>query len=297
MSFSNPFVSVIIPIYNDVDRLLVCLQALARQSYPQQRYEVIVVDNGSLNNPRAIVEAFPFATLYTESKVGSYAARNKGIAMSGGEILAFTDADCIPSEEWLSAGVKLLMDSHGVGQVGGMVHFTFTNFERPNFFELCDSLLFLDQKHNVEVGHYAATANMLTFRSVVDAVGGFAEDLKSGGDYEWGNRVYSSGYKQVLSQEAVVSHPARSSFRQLCNKHLRTAGGVVNLRRFQQWGTVRILKELITNQLLIRSTRQIMSQDGLSFFQKVGLLLLVRCLSTLRLYESCRVMLGKETRR
>jgi len=87
-----PLVSVIIPVYNDAERLQTCLAKLALQTY--SAYEVMVVDNGSrdLLTVQNIVAAYPFAQLLTESIPGSYAARNCGIAQAQGDILAFTDA-------------------------------------------------------------------------------------------------------------------------------------------------------------------------------------------------------------
>jgi glycosyltransferase involved in cell wall biosynthesis len=97
----EPFVSVIIPVYNDVERLVLCLEALGKQTYARDRFEVVVVDNGSTSTIRPVVEAFPYCVAAFEAQPGSYAARNRGIAVSRGEIVCFTDADCVPSEGWI----------------------------------------------------------------------------------------------------------------------------------------------------------------------------------------------------
>ena len=89
----NQFVSVIIPVFNDAERLKICLTALEKQTYPQDYYEVIVVDNGSDENLENVVKQFTQAKLAYYPELGSYAARNHGIALAKGEILAFTDAD------------------------------------------------------------------------------------------------------------------------------------------------------------------------------------------------------------
>jgi len=98
---STPFVSVIIPVYNDPERLKTCLQALEEQTYPQSSYEVIVVDNGSDESIEPIVTEFNQAKAGYEPHPGSYAARNKGLSLARGEVIAFTDADCIPALDWI----------------------------------------------------------------------------------------------------------------------------------------------------------------------------------------------------
>src|SRR5690554_6136694 len=91
-----PFVSVIIPTYHDWERLRLCLDSLNRQTYPKERYEIIVVNN----DPEDVVPANFVVpnnfTILEESKPGSYAARNRAIQAAKGEIYAFTDSDCQP---------------------------------------------------------------------------------------------------------------------------------------------------------------------------------------------------------
>src|SRR5688572_1543548 len=115
------FVSVIIPVYNDRARLQTCLDALHRQTYPAERYEVIVVDNGSREPLDDLMQTYPRARLEHEAQPGSYAARNRGIACARGEILVFTDADCVPAAQWLDCGVRALSASPNCGYVGGRV--------------------------------------------------------------------------------------------------------------------------------------------------------------------------------
>src|SRR5262245_50422661 len=119
MSAPQPFISVIIPVYNDTERLRTCLTALADQTYPRDRYEVIVVDNGSTIPPRSLVESFPGFVFAEESKPGSYAARNRGLQIARGDVLAFTDSDCIPDRHWLAAGERELAMHPQNGFVGG----------------------------------------------------------------------------------------------------------------------------------------------------------------------------------
>jgi len=99
------FASVIIPVYNDVKRLEICLKTLEAQTYNKDRYEVIVIDNGFNENIESAAAKYRHVKLLKESRPGAEAARNTGIAAAAGEVLAFTDSDCVPAEDWLEKGV------------------------------------------------------------------------------------------------------------------------------------------------------------------------------------------------
>jgi glycosyltransferase involved in cell wall biosynthesis len=223
----SPFVSVIIPVCNDVERLKICLQALDRQTYPQHLYETIVIDN-SLEQALHIVGVvyrFKHAIFTFENTPGSYAARNQGISIAKGSIIAFTDADCIPSETWIEQGVKNLLQSPNCGFVAGKIKIFFKDADRLTAVELYEYLTALPQQDFLTKYHFGATANLFTFRAVIDKVGMFNSNLKSSGDLEWGQRVYDLGYQQIYAVDVCVAHPARHSFRQLYLRTIRIAGG------------------------------------------------------------------------
>src|SRR5262245_61336705 len=123
-SVSKPFVSVIIPVWNDSHRLKACLQALELQTYPRTLYEVIVVDNASDEPADRVASEFSKARTITEPTQGSYAARNKGISVAKGEILAFTDSDCVPALDWLEKGVSNMTRVPRCGLLAGRVEFS-----------------------------------------------------------------------------------------------------------------------------------------------------------------------------
>ena len=226
-----PFVSVIIPVLNDAKRLEVCLVALQNQSYPKNCYEVIVVDNGSDEDISTVVDAFSQARLGLESRRGAYAARNMGISLAKGQVIAFTDSDCIPADNWIKNGVENLFQYDNCGMVGGKVKFIFSNQEKPTAVELLDSLIFLQQKVYIEHYKFSVTANLFTLKEIFDHVGLFNDKVKSGGDREWGNRVFLSGYSIRYAEDTEVCHSARKSFTEVCKKVLRVVGGVHELER------------------------------------------------------------------
>ena len=225
MSNSHSFVSVIIPVYNNIVQLKKCLSALDIQTYPRKSFEVVVVDNRSEEDIKSLVSQYAWAVYAFESKPGSYAARNKGLSIAKGQILGFTDADCVPNSDWIEKGVKRLLENPNCGLVAGCIDFFFENPERPTVAELFDSQTFLKQQDYVETENYGATANVFTFRKVFDKVGLFNEQLKSGGDREWGKRVHAAGYSQIYADDVCIAHPARHSIEALKTKVLRVAEG------------------------------------------------------------------------
>lgn len=95
-------ISVIVPFRNEEVYLEKCLQSLRRQDFPREAYEILVVDNGSGDRSGEIVSRYPDICLFREDRKGSYRARNRALETAQGEIIAFTDADCEVSPDWLS---------------------------------------------------------------------------------------------------------------------------------------------------------------------------------------------------
>jgi len=221
----RPRISVIVPVYNDRDVLPTCLAALARQTLPTSEFEVLVVDNASTEPLGDLSARFPTVRFESESKPGSYAARNRGISASRGEMIAFTDADCIPRADWLECGVRRLEANRTLGLVGGAIQVFPRDPQHLTPTEVYEKGCALIQDVYVGVFKFAATANLFTFRSVLDDVGWFDAELKAGGDWEWGMRV-SAKYAVELGDDVVVTHPARHTFRERARKARRTAGGL-----------------------------------------------------------------------
>jgi glycosyltransferase involved in cell wall biosynthesis len=237
LSTSPMVVSVIIPVYNDTERLARCLQALAQQSYPADRFEIIVVDNGSTPPAaRTLAPQHPCVVFAREPTPGSYAARNRGIELAKGTVIAFTDSDCIPSPDWIESGVAALSATPNCGLVAGRIDLFFANAARPTAAELYERVSGFPQEKYVVEFHFGATANVFTSASVIRIVGPFNPNLRSGGDLEWGERVHRAGYAQIYAPAAVVTHPARASLRDLVYKRRRTTSSVVwHMRQNQRF--------------------------------------------------------------
>ena len=222
-----PFVSVVIPVFNDPEGLARCLEALDRQTYPRERYECVVVDNGSDEplNPASVVSRYRWARLAAERKPGSYAARNRGIRLAKGEIIAFTDADCIPDQRWLEAGVRCFQEEPSLAALAGGIEVVVLHAGPRSAVEIYEQAVAFEPEKLLRTQNYGVTANLFAPRSVFDKVGWFSEDLKSGGDLEWGQRVHALGLPQRFAGDVRVAHPPRSTAADLRRKTVRVVGG------------------------------------------------------------------------
>lgn len=224
----TPGISVIVPVLNGEEVIGNCLEACLSQDLDRERYEVIVVDNGSTDKTRDIVGSFSGrgVVLTEEKKPSSYAARNKGIEKASGELLAFTDADCVPSKQWLSSHLDCI--NNGSKLSGGAVNVV--QADPKSATETYDRISHLNQRIYVERQNFAATANLVVNREVFDEVGTFDEDLVSSGDMEFGQRA-SKSFDITYCEDAVVDHPARKGLRNLWRKNYRLGQGAAQLYR------------------------------------------------------------------
>ena len=233
----RPFVSVIVPVYNDPDGISRCLSALTDQTYPDDRYEVFAVDNGSTDNTRAVVREFETVELLVEDEIqGSYAARNRGLEAATGEVIGFTDADCTPDPEWIAAGVATL-EQQAADLVGGRVVFEFS--DRKTAAERFDASVNMRNDKSVQDG-VAKTANVFVRRRVVEDIGPFPQHLPSGGDVHWTGAATDAGYTLVYGEDAIVRHPSRK-FTELLRKQYRVGKGQIQIWRLDDRSAVLIL--------------------------------------------------------
>ena len=225
--------SVIIPVYNNPHGLKKVLASLVEQDFPKDQYEIIVADNRSTDESLDIVheyaENYPnLVKCVIEDEIqSSYAARNKGIEMAKGEVIAFTDSDCIPAVDWLTQGYNSLIGSE-VSMVAGKIEFTFKD-SKPNIWEYFDAAGKLNQKAYVDDAGFGATANLFVRKRNFYKYGLFLSELQSGGDYEFGRRLTQSGEVLLFTKSALVYHPARPGFRSKLAKSKRIAEGQRNL--------------------------------------------------------------------
>lgn len=304
---TEPFVSVIIPVYNDTKRLQICLAALEQQTYRPDCYEIVVVDNGSDpdQDVGAIATQCEHVVVIKELAPGSYAARNKGISVARGDVIAFTDADCIPSSTWLETGVNYLLENPDCGLVAGKIEMFFDDPDNVSVVELYDHVVMgFPQEEFVKRRKAGMTANIFTRKPVIDKVGIFRAHLKSQGDLEWGARVFEAGFQQIYAEDVCVAHPTRKSLREICRRTLRLAGGVYDIYVTQEssmWKRNKRFVRLVADDLVLRvvgTTKSVLRDErlgGVSTRIKVlGIIYLMKSISA---YEKIRLRLGGRTQR
>ena len=215
-------ITVIIPFRNALPQLPALVSALERQRSPPDAFDVIWVDDASEDGGSAWLQKHlpaGWRLLVQPERRGAYAARNAGLRVASADFVAFTDVDCRPHEDWIERGLAWLS---AAPRVAGRVQLELS--PSPSTPELVDAGRFLRQRRYVEEG-FGATANLFVERRVFDEVGGFDERLKSGGDYEFGLRCSLAGIPIRYADDVVVSHPARSTLRELLSKSERVGFG------------------------------------------------------------------------
>lgn len=216
--------SVIIPVYKYWDILENCLDSLAKQSYGENNFEIIVVNNEEKEFIPNYLAKYHNVILIHEPKPGSYTARNAAIKIAKGNILAFTDADCIAEPDWLLRGINNLKSDTGIGVVAGQIKVYPKNYHKFTFAEAYDMLFAFNQKANAKKGA-CVTANWFSYKDVLLSHGCFDANLKSGGDVNLSDKIAKSGLKVVYEEMAIVKHPARYDFSEIVNKRQRIIGG------------------------------------------------------------------------
>lgn len=231
MADSVPLISVIIPAWNSERCIAGVLDALTKQDADPALFEVIVIDNGSTDRTPQVAARYPIVTLLSEPKPGSYNARNKGLAAARGEYLLFTDADCVPTADWVANAQKRITDFPEIDVHAGRVRLFREPGARP-FATRYEELTAFNQEGNVAAG-FCVTANMLCRRAHLMAIGGFNGALLSGGDVDCSRRLTGAGYKLGYAPDMVVAHPTRAVLGALIDKRRRVVGGRWQI---ENWG-------------------------------------------------------------
>ncbi len=216
MSDSLPRVSIVIPTYNAEATIGPLLESLLRLDYPD--YEVLVVNDGSKDGTKAIVERNP-VKLLDQTNRGASAARDAGLRAATGEIVAYVDSDVTVTPNWLRQLVIPFQDA-SIGATTGR-----TVFQRNG---ACTSWLrSMDiERRNARRHEYTRLANgpnSAFRRSLLLEVGGFDPQWYHAEDTEVSYRVWQTEYKIRYVPEAVVNHIAEDDWRDYLRKRYRDA--------------------------------------------------------------------------
>jgi glycosyltransferase involved in cell wall biosynthesis len=215
--------SIIIPTYKDWPRLQMCLDALAAQSLPADQFEILVANNNRVPEVPEDLRLPSNAVVIWAEEPGSYAARNVALGKAAGEVVFFTDSDCVPDRDWVRLGVEHMAMLPEADRIAGRIDL-FPAGKEWLAEEIYDRLVWLKQADYARSG-WGTTANLIVRRGLFDVVGPFDGGLFSGGDEEWNRRANAKGSKVHYDAEVIVKHPARGTFAELALKRRRLAGG------------------------------------------------------------------------
>lgn len=220
MAAPVPRVSIIIPHLNQIDSAEHCLLSLRAQSYPADRMEIILADNGSSVSLRDLGSAFPEMRLVREERPGPGLARNAGVALATGDVLAFIDADCRAHPQWVEAAVAALSQPGATGIVGGDVQIALANPARMTGLEAYESVFAYRQALYIHKLGFSGAGNLAMRRAMFEAVGPFA-GIGIAEDRDWGRRAQALGRVTRYAPDMIVYHPARTDMADMAAKWRR----------------------------------------------------------------------------
>jgi len=167
--------------------------------------------------PHDVVAQFPNVRLLSETEPGPGPARNKGVAEAKGEIIAFTDADCVIDPGWLACIVSYFSENPDAHAVGGDVYILRGDPDHATPLEAYEGVYAFRTRMYIEKMNFTATNNMAVRAKTMAEVGVFGgKDIAE--DRDWGHRAHAMGYPVRWTPGMVIHHPARSNFGELCKK-------------------------------------------------------------------------------
>ena len=223
-------VSVIIPVYNGESCIIRLLDALNDQTANPVTVEYIVVDNNSSDRTAEVVKRYAQTSkiniqcIDENGAQSSYAARNNGIKTAIGNILAFTDADCVPAPDWIETLVAGFTDPK-IGAIAGAILPLRGNSLLEQFAAKSG---IMSQDHAIYHPHkpFGQTANIAFKRDVFRKCGLFRSVLDTGGDADMSWRMQElSDYALHYARNAIVEHRHRSTFKGLAEQFERYGRG------------------------------------------------------------------------
>jgi GT2 family glycosyltransferase len=288
----EPRISVVVPHFEDLGGLEHCLDHLDRQSLPRATFEIVVADNNSPCGPAAIERLINGrARLTVVPEKGAGPARNGGVAVARGDVLAFTDSDCRPEPGWLAAGLAALGE---YDFVGGAMEVLVDDADRMTPTEAFEYVFAFNNRRYVMRKGFTVTANLFCRRDLFEQVGGFRVGLSE--DVEWCQRASAAGFRLGYAPEAVVGHPARKTWAELRKKWSRTNKEAFLLYTARPGGwAVFLARACLMPLSAVAHTHKVLASAKLpSFGQKLSALGVLYRLRFWRLMESFRLILDNK---
>jgi len=226
----QPTVSVVVPVFNRARVLPKCIDSLLRSDYPKARWELVCVDNGSTDGSMAVLRSYgERVRVLEEKRRGAAAARNTGVHAATGEVIAFTDSDCVVDPRWITEVVQPLAD-RTIAAVGGRIlaHQPANSVSR--FGEIIHD-------HSIAINYdkppYFITMNLALRRDLLLRSGLFDVRLLRGQDSELAYRIGRDmpDKRFHYAHAAVIRHRNRSSLPSLMREGFVHGYHAVAVRR------------------------------------------------------------------
>lgn len=233
----NLDLSVVIPTYNRKDVLKRCLESLFNQTYPQNKYEIIVVDDGSTDGTGDLVkelikESACQLRYFKQENKGPAAARNVGIKNANGELILFTGDDCIADSHLLEEHMKYHNTYKDVAVLGYTTWHPDLKITPFMEYIVTSGIQFgyplIKDKNNVPFNFFY-TSNISIKKELLIHADLFDEDFKYAAweDVELGYRLNQRGIKIVYNKEAITYHNHPTTVSKFCERQKKTGMSAV----------------------------------------------------------------------
>ena len=231
-----PF-SVVIPTYNRAVSLRACLDSLAAQEYPRDRFEVVIVDDGGASPAAEIAAGFRdrlAVSVHRQTRGGPAAARNTGANLARGTCIAFIDDDCLAVPRWLAA-FDAAFQAHGERCVlGGWTLNPYPDRILPGVSDLI--LRVIREQYRPEPGgiYFFGGANLAVPAEEFRRAGGFDASFVTAEDREFCDRWLHHGGALVDVPEATVSHADNLTYGQFLLRYVNYGRGAYRFHRLRR---------------------------------------------------------------
>lgn len=290
---SFPDISVIIPVYNCSKTIEKCLDSLSSLEYPN--YEIIIVDDGSTDDTAKICQSYHQTKVIRTVNGGPSRARNIGVREATGEIVAFTDGDCIVHRRWLNelANGFSREDIACVGgnQISPPDETDFGRYVQETFSVLGFATSYMKTHTNMTETRHNPSCNSAYRKSLFEKVGGFDELLWPGEDVDLDYRLNQLGYTLIRNPEAIVKHYRPQSLSELGSMMQRYGGSAFLL--LKKYGFFRPLHYMpfILISVLLCVTAALIYKPSTGMFFLIVLSVLLLFFGVIRAFSKKTAML------
>jgi glycosyltransferase involved in cell wall biosynthesis len=247
MSTAYPEVSIIIPTRNRLQQIESCVQSLTQLDYPPDCFEVIVVDDGSTRSPASVVENFRKkidVKLLTQVHSGPSAARNTGARKAGGQLLAFTDDDCMPRSDWLQRIAARFAETPD-HLIGGRTLNALNRNAYSTTSQLIVDVVYAYYNTNGLKPTFFASNNLALPARLFHEIGGFDTNFRAAEDRELCDRWRHHRFQMTYAPEAVVYHAHPLKARSFLAQHFGYGRGAFRFHKIRtRRGSGRFSQEL-----------------------------------------------------